>query len=458
MAVGFVSSSASGSSDAFVSSLNVPVPSSTAANHIAVVAIERWGGTNPVITAPSGFTEKINLVSGDQKLHVWWKRLTGADSGNYSFSWTGSQWTMGHCMLFSGAVTSGDPFGSNTNTATASGTSTPTTTVAPAYAPGLVHFVANENSATATPPTNYAEAQDGQYLHSNYRILGTSGSTSASGGTLSASTLQLAALLAIQPASGGSSVAANTATETDSAFSFGKAKRGTANTATETDTAVSIGKRKTRAIGLAAETDAALTFGKAKARALGLTAETDTALPIGRGKSKPIGTAVETGTALAFGRSKFKGIGISLEIDTALAFGSTSGISQLIETALETDVALPIGHRRSKAIGTAFEFDTAGSISIINPAWRLVMPTIRERHRLRGQLFTSVYREVTVFGDEAGLFTSDNGYIAEGADEYGAIPFGTKYIWHGGHINVTTDPAIRNLWIEQGFEVEVVPQ
>jgi hypothetical protein len=61
--------------------------------------------------------------------------------------------------------------------------------------------------------------------------------------------------------------------------------------------------------------------------------------------------------------------------------------------------------------------------------------------------------EQTVFGDEAGLFTSDEGSIALGGDSYGAIPFGTKYIWQGGCVNATSDPAIKDLWLAYGFDV-----
>ncbi|MFI7678577.1 hypothetical protein [Actinophytocola sp. NPDC049390] len=204
MAVGYRSASSTGVSDNLVSSINVPVPSGAASGDVALVALGMWEIGNPTVTAPSGFTLLTTVLSGSQKLKIFWKRLTGADTGNYTFSWSGSQWTIGHAALFTGVLASGDPIGSNFNSATAaSGTTIPSTSVTVAGAHGLAHFVANENSATHTPPTNFTEVGESNYLASNYRLPGASGTYTASGGTLSASTLSLALLLALEPAAGG---------------------------------------------------------------------------------------------------------------------------------------------------------------------------------------------------------------------------------------------------------------
>lgn len=198
MAVGYRSSSASGTSDAFVTSINVPVPSGAASGDIALLALEQWESANPIVTWPTGFTQIINMVSGSQKLRVAWKRLSGADAGNYTPSWTGSQWTLGQCILITGGIASGDPT-EVTNTASGTSSSTPSTSVTTVTEAFLAHFVANENSATATPPTSFTEVQDGNYLHTSYRVPGTTGTFTASGGTLSTSTLALVGLVAVKP-------------------------------------------------------------------------------------------------------------------------------------------------------------------------------------------------------------------------------------------------------------------
>lgn len=204
MAVGYRSSSSSGASDSFAASRNVPVPTGAAAGDIAILVLEQWESANPTVTWPTGFTQCVNMVSGSQKLKAAWKRLTGADTGNYTITWTGSQWNQGQCILITGAVTTGDPIGANVNTASGSTSTVPTTTLTVADAAGFVHLVANENSATKTPPTSFTEVQDANYLSINYRMPGAAGTYSASGGTLSAATLALAALLAISPDTGGS--------------------------------------------------------------------------------------------------------------------------------------------------------------------------------------------------------------------------------------------------------------
>lgn len=92
--------------------------------------------------------------------------------------------------------------------------------------------------------------------------------------------------------------------------------------------------------------------------------------------------------------------------------------------------------------------------------WRLKMPPITEVYPIRGSLMTSNTYEATIFGDDTNLHVSTLGNIPEGSDEWGAIPPDTKYIWYGGHINITDDPAIRDLWLahpELGITVEDIP-
>lgn len=210
MAVGYRSSSTTGASDAYVTSVNVPVPSGAASGDIAVLSMEQWESTNPTVTWPSGFTEIVNTASGSEKIKAAWKRLTGSDTGNYTPTWTGSQWTQGQCVLITGAATSGSPVDATNVATSASGTTVATTTVTATAADFLLHVVANENAANTTPPTSFTEVQDANYLHNNYRIPGASGSYSATGATLAASTNSLAALIAVLPDAGASAITPRT--------------------------------------------------------------------------------------------------------------------------------------------------------------------------------------------------------------------------------------------------------
>lgn len=204
MAVALRSSSITGTSDGQGSSIAVPVPAGAAANDVALVAIEMWwdSGADPTVTPAPGFTMVINEVraaTGNQRLKVFWKRLSGADSGSWTFTWDLTQWRMAHALLVTGAALSGDPIAA-TNTATAVSASQPDTSLSTVTEPFLAHFVANANATTQdVVPSGYTEERDGDYLKSNYRVPGTTGTHIASGGTVSASTALVVGLLAVAP-------------------------------------------------------------------------------------------------------------------------------------------------------------------------------------------------------------------------------------------------------------------
>src|SRR5690242_21640761 len=89
----------------------VPVPAGAAANDVASVGL--YIEDTVTVTPPIGFTVKADLrtlATSRGGLIVYWKRLTGADSGTYSFTWTGTPWRAAISGLWSGRTTSGDPF------------------------------------------------------------------------------------------------------------------------------------------------------------------------------------------------------------------------------------------------------------------------------------------------------------------------------------------------------------
>lgn len=447
MAVGYRSSSTSG--DEFsASSRAATVPTGAASGDVMIAILERWGG-NPAITPPAGFTDwGTTYLSGDSasNIHIFWKRLTGSDTGSYTFSWTGSLWSHLHVVCMTGVIATGTPIEAANGWAGTAGTYG-STSVTTATIPGLIWTSYNDTGGTHTPPTGYTEILDNDCGSTAYRIGTATGSQSASGATVTTSSPATAVLLALKPAAGGGqSAAANTAVETDSGQPFGKRKTKVSNTASETDTAIQIARSKGRSLTLSVETDAALPFTRSKVKAASQALSAEQALPIGAVSGRAVTTVLETEQALPIGKVKRKAVGFPAELDTALAIGSQSGISLAIGTATSTEVALPIGHRRSKAVGTALETDAALPAGFVNPAWRLVMPQIEDYYPVRGSLRVRTYREATVFGDENGLETTQMGNKP--------IPFGTKYIWYGGHVNVTDDPAVKALWLAAGFEVE----
>lgn len=218
MAVGYRLSSASGASDVNQNTNSTAVPTGAAIGDIAILAATIWHtSADPTVTWPSGFTEILTPFvaipsNGNTRLKIAWKRLTAADTGSYSVTYSVTAWTLLQCVLVTGAVASGSPIEA-TNTATsATSTTVPSTSVTVATQAFLAHFVATFQATTATPPTNFTEVQDGSVLDANYRIPGSTGTFAASGGVLSATSQSVAALIAITPAGATTPVTAVRAT------------------------------------------------------------------------------------------------------------------------------------------------------------------------------------------------------------------------------------------------------
>lgn len=505
MAVAFRSSSTTGTSDAFVTSLNVPVPSGAASGDIALLAIEQWESANPTVTWPSGFTQVINQVSGSQKLRVAWKRLTAADTGNYTPTWTGSQWSQGQCILLTGGKASGDPIGSNTVTGSATSTSVPSlSTGSLTFEPFLAHYVANENSATGTPPTSFTETQEANYLKSNYRVPGTTGVQTAAGGTISTSSLLLCCLVAVEPepAGGPATITGSAAFTAEgvmgstarlamlaAAAPTGNGNMTSAGTVTKLGASVLSAEGVLSSNGITTKLGAAAFSGEGvlgssgrlgvragsalsgegilTATAAGVTIVSGSADLSASGTLSAAGVATllgatvlsGTGTLGAAAQIAVRGAAAFTATGTLVADGTVAGanvVSGACGMSAQSDLFATIRVVTFGAVVLTAEGVLSGNATVAGRRWRLKPPQHIIEHVIVGSLKTKRVVEETVFGDESGLFTSYDQNIPVGADAYHAIPFGTKYIWHGGSDNTTDDPAIMNLWLANGFDVEQV--
>src|ERR1044072_2362361 len=95
---------------ASVANAAVPVPAGAASGDIAVVGLYMESAAS--VTPPSGFTLKVSLqtsVASRGRLDIFSKRLTTADTGTWSFTFT-STWRAAVSGLWSGRVATGDPF------------------------------------------------------------------------------------------------------------------------------------------------------------------------------------------------------------------------------------------------------------------------------------------------------------------------------------------------------------
>lgn len=166
-AFGSVGTSSGGGSG---TTCNVPVPASVASGHVIIVAL--YVETTQAVTPPSGFTEAIDspaVVTGAHAhdLHIYWKRATGADSGNYSFTIaSGLAWRLGRALRFTGVVSSGYPF-DVTNSAVKTTTTDGTTPAVSQFTNGpdrLWVWAASffNGNVACTPPTGFTERSEDQ--------------------------------------------------------------------------------------------------------------------------------------------------------------------------------------------------------------------------------------------------------------------------------------------------------
>lgn len=188
--------------------VDIPVPSGVAANDIIIAQLYKEG--TMAVTPPSGFTEltgsPVIVASGGSihRQHVFWKRATGGDTGNYSFTWTGSSYRIGVAHRYTGCITSGSPLDGNPNTAsrTTNATGTPAVSLTTSGTNRLIVWCATGYGPySCTPPTNYTERVDfSEALTAATREQASAGSTGSITGTMSGSSGGTALLLALIPA------------------------------------------------------------------------------------------------------------------------------------------------------------------------------------------------------------------------------------------------------------------
>lgn len=383
------------------------VPTGAATGDIAVVAIYKENAA--AITAPAGFTNKVALTTSPTtqgSLHVYWKRLTAADSGTYSFTWTGSTWCAAVCGLWSGRVASGDPFDGTVGTAESVGSvSTLNVSTSPATASGdAVGVWTNFNGgATFTPPTNYTERHDDPVITLDTRDNVASGSTGNTTATATVSDF-MKAFLGVLKVAGGLSASIGTALETDTALIFGDASN----------------------ILIATETDFPSALGRLKSKVSGISLETDTAMPIGRRKTRPLGTTTETETAVVILRNS---TGVALPV------------------ALETDTAQSIGRRKVKALGAALETNSARLIEVHVPTKIVKFPNYKDQLGEPRLLFRYTKPEPVSLIKRNGVWSE---VISPHQDEIAAA----QGFYQGGHRHVLTDAQAADLPPQY---VEVIP-
>lgn len=359
MPVSYLDSTTTGTT-AFAASRAIPVPTgggALQADDVVVVRLSRWESSNPAVTTPAGtWIHRTQQANGSGKIDTYLKRLTAADSGTYTFSWTGSMWTTGQATAYRGVDPAADLSTIPLHQVTNSGTAWPAATLNSVGAGALDWHGYSESGGTHTVPTTpaFTEVEDNDSDVSAYCVVA-SGSYTTSGGASSVSSPNIVSMLHLPEAAGGT--AAGTATETDTAQPAGRTRASAAGQSAETDQAQGPGRIRTTTTGAADETDAAIGAGRIRTTDAGVALEADAALAAGRIRSTAAGTATETDQGQPAGRTRVTAAGQAAELDEAVAAGSSG--AHPAGQAAELDTALSAGRVRVTAAGTALEADAA---------------------------------------------------------------------------------------------------
>lgn len=185
----------------------VAIPAGTAADKIVIVHLYKENADT--VTVPSGFAECVNspVVVGGAKahnLHVFWKRLTGADSGTYTFTWTTATYREAVATSYTDVIGTGDP--TEINNAAARDTDDTTTPSVSGTTGGpdrlLVWTGTDWNEGAWTAPAGFTK-RSGEPAAAALACAtagqASPGPTGSVTGTCSAASAQAGFLLALQP-------------------------------------------------------------------------------------------------------------------------------------------------------------------------------------------------------------------------------------------------------------------
>lgn len=379
-----------------------------AAGDFAVIALSFYnaGGDRTVSTAPSGFTGLLGPVGVDgtgtgaltTEGWVWYKELTGAESGNISIVLSSSDVYAGATL----AVYRGDgdltykasslgtlARGSSSDAAaTSAGVDAavgdlivmPTMLSDPPGTtnsnPGGLGLIAEGNTATNTAWIHAGEASSAgatgtkTWDFSNTRdwltyqfLVEDAG---AGGGGVGATAGQAAESDTAQAIARSKSKAIGIVSESDAAQAIARGKARAAAQALESDAAQAVAKAKARAASQAAETDSARTItpsGAPVGATVTQAAETDSARTFTPAKAKAIGQAAELDLVQTILRVKARAVGQALEGDSARPISLPGSIGGTLSQAIESDLARSVGKAKAKAIAQALETDAGRAIA-----------------------------------------------------------------------------------------------
>jgi hypothetical protein len=162
---------------------SIAVAGPALANDIAVVAV--YKESTAAITPPDGTWTQLAVdttnASTQGGLTIFWKRLTGVDTGSYNFTWTGTTYRAAQLLGIRGCATAGSPWVSgSTILRTANNAGTTINTSVTAVDGGMgISFVSSwaTVSRSWTVPSGWTKPQQNAVSASGYKAGLSAGST-----------------------------------------------------------------------------------------------------------------------------------------------------------------------------------------------------------------------------------------------------------------------------------------
>jgi hypothetical protein len=145
-------------------SLVVAAPAGVANNGI-VLAYLYIDTTTTIVTPAAGFTlaGSSPIAASNHRQYIYWKRSTGSEPSNYTFTMSAADFSHSMCHWFSGCITSGSPFDTNFANSVDNGEafSPPAISITTTADDTLIVYTAtNSGTGTWTPPSGFTERQD----------------------------------------------------------------------------------------------------------------------------------------------------------------------------------------------------------------------------------------------------------------------------------------------------------
>jgi len=166
------------------------IPIGNQAGDYAVCVLDRWFGsnTNPAVTL-SGFTLIDFGSSSDNaaKIHGFYKKLSGNETGSYTASWSGSAFAVLRCIMLRNVIDIGDPIVSAMQKVSGSFGTVTSMAFSASAGDALIWAMYNDSTATHTAPTGFTKDIDVDCSALAHRIATTTGTQTAANGAASSS-------------------------------------------------------------------------------------------------------------------------------------------------------------------------------------------------------------------------------------------------------------------------------